>query len=495
VLATAHGNIIYPLLNLFHRQITVDFGWDLKNVFLDFYDKIFLLNFFFIVVLFVGIFFFKKYLKAKQKKIFLAFLIAFIITLYLFTVNIGPLKDLFLIFGKIPGFVMFRNFFDKFALAYVFFYAVILSYSIEIVKKVNNKFFNITITIFIALVFLNFSQIGPIINAPLWQTTDVGRNIVIPKEYLFFMQDVKSKISSTNNILSVPFGTALYSVIKDENSNNVYTGTSPVKLFSGVNDLSGFLSFYFSDAKGIIEYQIINRDYKNLKDLLKTYNVNYLFVNNNIPQNVLNSWVFDRRMNKAQDKEFMGNLAESNALIESSEGNYKLYRVKEYNKLLSSKNMIFQKLNETKFNLHFTNLKEKQILIFYDSFQTNWRLYPNKFSSIGQCKKIDSKECKEKGVFLEGDELKFMFKKSVFTSSHKVHSKYFVNSWIVDPTEIKSNFDKSFYRINKDGSMDLDLTLYFFPQVYFYLGTILSLTVLLANVLYLLNYYLKHKNE
>lgn len=489
VLATASGNIFYPLLNLFHRQITVDFGWDLRHIFYNFYDKTIALDFIFVFILFSGIFLYKKHLSEKQNKIYLVFLISFIFTLFLYTVNIGPLKNLFLIFGNIPGFVMFRNFFDKFALSFVMFYAILLSFSFEAIKKFNKKMFTVVTTAFIFVILFNFSQIGNIINAPLWQTENVGRNIKIPKEYLEFMKEVGKKIPSTNNIFTVPFGTALYSVIKDENSDNVYTGTSPVKLFSGVNDISGFLSFYFSDARGIIEYLIINRDYVNLKKMLNAYNVNYVFVNTNIPSNVKDSWVFDKRMNKTQDSEFLKNIAYKEPIIVSSNGNYKIYKLKDINTLLVSKDLTYKKINETKFKMYFNSLKDKQKLIFSDSFQSDWKIFIVKNPTKKWCtssQKIGNVfECKEQDILLEGNELNLIFKNPIFNNTHKAYSKYLVNEWVVDPEYIKNNFGKDFYSQNKDGSINAEFILYFTPQNYFYTGAVISLIVVLGVISYL----------
>ncbi len=489
VLATAHSNIIYPLMNLFHRRLVFDFGWDLQNVFVNFYDKTYFLNSLFIGTLFLGLLFLNKYLSNKEKRIYIVFFIAFLFALFALTVNIGPLKPLFLLLGKVPGFVMFRNFYDKFALAYVIFYSVLLALSLTAVRKFNLKLFNIIFVLLSILIIFNFTQVGNIVNAPLWQTKNIYRNIEIPNEYLDFMSQVKKNVSSTNNIFTVPFGTALYSVIKDTNSNSVYTGTSPVKLFSGVNDISGFLSFFFSDAKGMIEYYLINKDYKSLSKILYVYNVNYLFLNTNIPQTVLNSWVFDRRMNKGQGKEMLAYLVDEKPLLSSKNGNYKLYKFKNLNTLISTKNLTFKKINETYFQLEIKNVNGKQDLIFYDSFHPGWKLFINKSNKLN-CRvveKINSiTECKEADKYILGDELSYLFKKPVFEKSHKPYTSFFINKWQIDAQFVRDNFTKESYTVNKDGSVNLRLVLYFVPQVYFYIGTILSLFIIGGNVGYLL---------
>ncbi len=493
VLATASGNIIYPLLNLFHRQIAFDSNWQLKHIFLNFFDKIYMFNIFFLVILFAGLLLYKKYLKVKQQRIYLIFLIAFLVSLFFFTVNIGPLKEVFLLMGKIPGFVMFRNFYDKCALAYIFFYSVLIGFSFSMIKAYSIKFFRICVGVFVLLVAVNFTQIGNVVNAPLWLTENTGRNIMIPAEYIDFLEQVGKTVSTSNNIFTIPFGTATYSVIKDTDSDSVYTGTSPVKLFSGVNDISGFLSFYFSEA-----HSIINQDYKGLQDMLYGYNINYAFVNSNIPIQVLNTWVFDRRMNRALDSRFINNYLEKKPILVSSNGNYQLLQFKKRNTLLKAKNLTYRKVNETKFEIYIENLKGKDSLYYFDSFHPGWKLYMVKHPSLSFCSGESESngviECKEAKRLFDGSELRLLFQKPVFEISHTVYSDYFVNKWEVDPAYIRSHFSKDYYKENKDGSIDFELVLYFKPQNYFYLGSIISVVIVLSSII-LLSFKRRRKNR
>jgi len=500
VLATATGNIIYPLLNLFHRQIAFDFGWDLKNVFESFYDKMVIINFFFVGLLFSGLFMYKKYLKKNEIRVYLIILCAFLISLFFFTVNIGPLKEIFLLMGNIPGFVMFRNFYDKFALSYIFYFGFLISMSLVILKRVNKKIFISVVFILLTISILNFSQVGKIVNAPLWQTKSIGRNIEIPGEYIDFMTEIKNLVPSTDNIITIPFGTALYSVIKDGDSNNAYIGTSPVKLFSGVNDFSGFMSFYFSDAKGIIENLIINKEYDALSEFLKTYNVNYAFVNKNIPQPVLNSWVFDQRMNKAQDQVFKDSLFEASPIIVSKDGNYELYKSKKPNTLIVSENIFIQKVNEFKFKIYIENLDNKQKLIFNDSYNGSWKLYPKKNPNKQWCEVVRTvstiRECQsERSTYFQGEDLLLSFKKYAFVDTHKPFTEYLTNSWDVEPEQIREKFGEEYFTVNEDGSMNIELVLYFVPQNYFYIGFIISALTTVGMFLYLLKTKIKNEKE
>ncbi|MFA5993701.1 MAG: hypothetical protein WC823_01950 [Parcubacteria group bacterium] len=61
----------------------------------------------------------------------------------------------------------------------------------------------------------------------------------------------------------------------------------------------------------------------------------------------------------------------------------------------------------------------------------------------------------------------------------------FLNGWYVDPQALCQN-DTTACTRNADGSVDLEMTLEFFPQRWFYLGLIISTTTLLSCLSYLL---------
>jgi len=63
--------------------------------------------------------------------------------------------------------------------------------------------------------------------------------------------------------------------------------------------------------------------------------------------------------------------------------------------------------------------------------------------------------------------------------------KEYVNGWTIDSKYIKQNFPKEYYKENFDGSIDIELVLYFKPQKYFYLGLGISGIILLSCIGYL----------
>lgn len=495
ILSTATGNIMYPLLNLFHRQIPFDFSWKLKDIFLTFYDKTFLLNCFFFIIFLFGIISYKKFLNKLNSKLYLIILVSFIFSLYFFTVNIGPLKDVFIFMGKIPGFTMFRNFYDKFAVGYVIFYSSLITLGLLMLTRKYVKQRAIILFFFVALVLLNSVPIKQTVNSPLWTTKDIYKIITIPEEYMDFMKLISDKVSSTNNILNVPLGSSEYSIIKDTTSNNVYAGVSPVKIFSGVTDISGHYSFNYTDVADKVDSVIVNRQYDDLKRIMKDHNINYVLVTKNIPSELIDSYLFNTDLYKAQDNSFLKAITDKKIYM-SSNGNYELYSVKSPNSLISSEKAIYKKNSQVKYDIYLKGIKSKQELIFNDSYHGGWKLYLAPYSVISNCEdpKINrytkTTECKSENKLFSISDVAFTFKKPIFENSHKTLNG-FGNGWIADPVIIEKNYNTKFYKKNKDGSVDVHLTLYFTPQNNFYFGSLISIAFFGIGTIYLL----KKRNE
>ncbi len=166
--------------------------------------------------------------------------------------------------------------------------------------------------------------------------------------------------------------------------------------------------------------------------------------------------------------------------------------------------VLFSKVNPTKYIIRINNLKEKTYLNFLYTFDQNWGIYPRKFSQASDCTVIQensitdknniidnygennttSKECASQEKSYQGDELGYLGSQGIFSESHDLLNKLF-NKWTIDPDYIKQNFPKEDYKENPDGSINIDLTLYFKPQSYFYLGLIISILTLIGCLGYL----------
>jgi hypothetical protein len=336
---TDQGNSVFdPLLNLFHRQLQEIFSWNTDDVYKNWYDYLVPLSFIYPLILIGGATIKNTYAPRLYWVIFASFLIA----LLFFTVRIGIFARLFLLGSSIPGFAMFRNFYDKFALGYTLLYATLVTLAlIKINMGITSSRikYGILAIGFIAIL-LNAKPFiaGDIINTTLERTASTRTNITIPNEYLNFMSAVGSTLPHDANMLDIPFGTSSYTVIKDASSNNAFSGKSPVKLFSGVNDFSGSLSFPTEIAQQANTY-ISDRNYEKLRHLLDTLNIHYIFETKNIPDQLLKSSLYDPRVVAKLDGEFRSEMF-GEQVLRSSNGNYNLYKIKGLNASSSSPSFV-----------------------------------------------------------------------------------------------------------------------------------------------------------
>jgi hypothetical protein len=485
--ATAVGNIIFPLLNLFHRQLAMSFDWQIKEVFLNFYDKILFLNFVYLAVVLGGIYFFKKKTSVWDRKLFIITFSSFLISLYLFTVNIGILKDIFLLGEFLPLSVMFRNFYDKFALGFVFLFAVMLAFSIGILIKNFRRLRFFILSVLLTVILLNAFPIKEVINNKLWKTKSTYKTITIPKEYLEFVEDVENTVDPTSYVLNLPFNIGGYAIIRDADSHNVYAGTSPLKVFTGINDIAGNYSFPGTGYGTIIPEwwrAIEEKDYKKIIEIMERFRMNYVIVTKNIPEEVKNSYLFDKgHKTRIQDNEFLSAITDKKILT-SRDGNYELYTARKRNFLIEGDNVYFQKISPVKYLVYLKDLKTDRDLKFYESFHKGWKLYPtnqkpdclisDKFSF-----RINSQfQCQPDLRLFDKEDLLYLFRKPLFDETHKAHNGYF-NSWTISPNGETS---------------EASFVLYFMPQSYFYLGIILSAITFSGSLIYLILLKIR-KNE
>jgi len=322
--ATSQGNtIIYPLLNLFHYQIQVNFNWPSLGAYESWYRHFFALDLIFPLILVTGL------LLHRHKKSHFSFflLIAFFISLFFFTVKIGFLEQVFLKFGSIPGAVMFRNFYDKFALGYALIYSALLTEIIISLHSQKKVFWsNLIMGLLLFTVFINTKPFltGEIIVRGHGDT-QYGKLLSIPQEYISFMETVGNTLPPSSNILSIPYGSSAYTAIVAADGLNIYSGKSPVKLFSGVNDVSGSLSFP-QEISRLFSTLIQQRDYVRLLHMLDIFNINYIITTENIPSDFLTTSTYDSKDISKQDIVFRSSMF-GELLLTSSHNNYKLYKV------------------------------------------------------------------------------------------------------------------------------------------------------------------------
>lgn len=489
VLATSGGNnILFPFLNLFHREIAFVSNWPLKDLFLKYYDYFMYLNIIFPATVFIAALNFRTYLKTHERKFFILSLVTFLFALFFFTVNIGPLKSVFLWMGNIPGFVMFRNFYGKFSLGYTIFFAIAFTLSLEVVVRKFRDYSKVVLYTIIVVIVANTLPIKQVINIPLWKSDNIYTTINLPQEYLDFMKEVDKQTPSTTTILSIPLNIASYSIVKEDNSTNIFAGSSTTKLFADIPAYSGDLSFSSSFGKSKVALNINKliqeRDYETINDFIDKHNIGYVMETKNIPEGAKLSYIFNRKTLPYQDQDFINAITEKK-LYESSKGNYVLYKTKYNNTILTSNNLYFKKVSPVKYKLYMQNISEPQDVMFLNTLHTGWKLFLEESPKKEWCNQTiyfedkNTTVCEEHSPLIDITDISYSFSKSIFSDSQDIYND-FANKWTIDKDFVKENYDKSFYKENSDGSIDIEMTLYFVPQNFFYFGSIISIFTILG---------------
>ncbi len=141
--------------------------------------------------------------------------------------------------------------------------------------------------------------------------------------------------------------------------------------------------------------------------------------------------------------------------------------------------IIFQKINPTKYRVKVKNATEPFWLVFSESFHKQWRLYrPQTFEEIGEeYLRLGVKEARHLQKFTPSD-IRYLFRQADIKEHYLVNG--YANAWYVEP--------------NKLGlGEDFTLIIYFWTQSLFYLGLGISGLTLLGCLIYLTYSGLKSK--
>jgi len=481
--AVSQGStIIYPILNLFHRQIQFNYTWQLRVLFTEWYDYIILINLAFIITVLIAFLLTKT--KDNDHKLGTLLFAYFIIALFFFTVNIGIFKELFYLFEYIPGGAMFRNFQGKFALSFILFYATLLAYSIQKINKHTSKNFFRFIT-FVVLIMIVITAVplfkGTIFTMPLWTTTNIGTDITrFPPEYLDFMNNLSDGVPHSSFILSYPYGLAGYTIIKEEESNNSYVGTSPVILFTGVNDFSGHLSFQTKQSNIFIA-AIREQDKEKVQKFMYLRNINYIFITKNIPEQILNSYLFSLHDKVLQSKKQILLQLNATKLLESVNENYQLLELQNKNTMVGTSTRCVMESNMSR--MIEQDWGTLRTTIFTDNACKSINITPPKISFerkepykyVANVSNITSDfyifflDDYDTGWVLLADN------KKISLGNHMMINGY-ANGWKINKSDLCK--DKT--------SCDASVELYFEPQNYIVSGLVISSGLFIIFVMYLI---------
>ncbi len=465
---TGINNSFFPLLNSYHKKIQLDFHWPQLPIYLSWYQKYLIVGFPLIgIVIAAGLLIHKD---KTRSEIYAVLIICFVLALYFFTVQIGPWGTGIFIWSSnhIPVFVVFRNMYDKFAYSLAFQWAAVLSVSSIVFFKWMSSEKHRSYLLF-AMIVITLLNAKPFIfnefeNLPYW-TTQMSRDGIrgFHPDYLELIEFVKHN-PGVGRYLSLPLLTGNSVVVRDSFAKDrYYAGVSPLLLLTDKNDLSGLLSFG-NKAKDVFHW-LEKKDYGSIGYLLEQYNVEFIIVTNNTPEDLQHSFMFSDGLFDLQTKAFVKELLGEK--IRDFGTNYSLYKISpkyKSNKLYitdspgsfenQGANLSFKKLASHDYDISISDLKTPLSLVFLDPYLDEWELMTVSGQKVG----------------LDNHHLVFGY----------------ANLWEIDPSVIKSSLPETDYQIHPDGSMSLNIKLYFRPYDNFLVLNIVSISAYVLGIVYIL---------
>jgi hypothetical protein len=357
-------------------------------------------------------------------------------------------------YNHFPGFNAFREP-SKFTVIIFLSYSILISYLIDITSRtiVKKKIGRCVYYVLISLVLILFLwNTKPIITGEIG-TTFIPREI--PQDYLTFKPFILNQ-SDYFRTLYVP----------RDSRWGIYTNNNP-KI--GAVTIEGDLwkDFVVKSAKENYIVSPLTKNYSNA--LLDSSSIKYVVVPIRDTKNDDDFFVY-----YGNDSQYFINVLDNQTYLERVDiGTEELviYENKNYlphiyistvNQSLenfsreSISEVNFTAINPSEYKVTFRNNKPFY-LYFSEAYNQKWMIAQN-FNWI-------------KGL-----------SKSQFITAEHTKSYGFLNAWYVDPSKLETN---------KDG--EYELTIYFQPQSYFYLGLIISIITFLACIGYLVYNWRKSK--
>lgn len=148
--------------------------------------------------------------------------------------------------------------------------------------------------------------------------------------------------------------------------------------------------------------------------------------------------------------------------------------------------IVYKKINPTKYRIQIKNATEAFPLVFSESFHNSWRLYPVEESPEKQNGNYMSESIKgtvQNDNLPNGKFYETWLKKFLPDENHLLINGY-ANFWLIDPNDVKVALPN--IKQNSDGSYNFEMILEFSHQKKVYAGLIVSVLSLSACTIYLI---------
>lgn len=371
------------------------------------------------------------------------------------------------------------------------FFALIMLISMTKINKVLTRIITLLVIVFI------------LINLPIYYNNYPSINFSDARAHFSLFNDFNRIDDSIYRNINYPFfyQDSFIDVSKKNISNFLVSnsGYDSFSMYSGKSYINSYVTPYSFNKS--IQYQFMKSNYS--VEILTKYNIKYLydfssFYESNferfVPKEVYNNDLTLIKNDPDIINKILKNNGENVTLIEDH-----IIKINNVLARVNTNNLLFMQINPTKYVLYVLNISNNQDLSFLESYHKDWHIYLVKNPTGKWCNPIESykttetTECQSQEKFFQGEEFSYLWKQSIFDDTHKEVYDY-ANGWTIDPDYIKSHYSSDYYTTNPDGSINVQLVLYFKPQSYFYLGLILSITTLVLCIAYLIYDFRKKRS-
>lgn len=451
--------------------------------------------------------------KEKNNYLFYIFLVTYFILLFLSFRLTEPFYNINLIFYKNLTLWLFRSP-DKIFVFIPFFLIILFIMSLQKINPNKKIIYGIFLSIFLSASFIfTWGIIKQYLYNTKWYTQWL---VKIPNEY-YNIQNIINDDDKINSILSIP-----YSVVNSLNWSNYpkwwYIWHDLLHLLYNKNYISAnsYDHWLLETELSLLHFSNNNENINSLINVIQKFWWRYILNHKDVDNRFL--WLTDTNLALLEKYNIIKRITSNDYFDLYEVANNYIYA------LINWSNLSFQKINPIKYNININISWENEKLYFLQSNNPQWEIFLNKKQNISWCNRLETYyngwkkiiECEHKQTFFEWEELSYLYKKPLFENTHHLVYDY-ANWWNISKDEIikyvdenyskelqkewypkqiaNGKLDYKYYILNSDGSIDVELTLYFKPQSYFYLGLIISGTTFIILMWYLTISYIRNRKN
>lgn len=433
---TQNISLLYPIGNLFFKSIAVNSNWNIELLNLSFYDYLLMINIFLFLVLMYSALKNRNSLELEEKLL----LLIWIISLAFFTVKIGYFYNIIKLIFSINIMNMFRNFYDKFSIGYVFWFSLLINILLLRVDKLRKYLFICGLIAALIPITLVKNEIAD----SLWGAKKIKLFSSFTEEYLDLINKI-DELQINGNVFTIPLAYPAYSVLMNENRNSYYIGITPLEMMTGITEYSGFFSFNLNNQRLLSNILLLSNE-NELQELFNRFNIKYILLNKKTSLEVSNSYIYQGYDNQDIINENLKSIITRLSLDKiyiSQKESFEIYLNKNINSNISKISPVEYK------NLNSNNR-------FYETYNEGWEAY--------DLSSIKNKSVAENIIYKNLEKIDFL---NIYLLKYIFLDK--LNKYSVD------NKYGKYLAVNREvGPKEYN---YFFrPQLFFYYGILLSLS-------------------